>query len=72
MRGDGGIDRWLQLVEAQAAAAAGRRSEPDTMAVLLETSKGDIVLDLYVDDCPSACKNFLKLCKCVFLAGVCR
>ena len=42
------------------------------MAVLLETSKGDIVLDLYVDDCPSACKNFLKLCKCVFLAGVCR
>jgi len=35
------------------------------MAVLLETSKGDIVIDLYVDDCPMACKNFLKLCKCV-------
>jgi peptidyl-prolyl cis-trans isomerase-like 4 len=35
------------------------------MAVLLETSKGDIVLDLYVDECPNTCKNFLKLCKCV-------
>lgn len=35
------------------------------MAVLLETSKGDIVIDLHVDDCPNTCRNFLKLCKCV-------
>lgn len=34
------------------------------MAVLLETSKGDMVLDLFVDECPTACKNFLKLAKC--------
>ncbi|KAF6254558.1 peptidylprolyl isomerase-like protein [Scenedesmus sp. NREL 46B-D3] len=33
------------------------------MAVLLETSKGDIVIDLYVDETPNTCKNFLKLCK---------
>lgn len=33
------------------------------MAVLLETSKGDIVIDLLTDQCPVACKNFLKLCK---------
>ncbi|GMH42318.1 hypothetical protein BSKO_10237 [Bryopsis sp. KO-2023] len=33
------------------------------MAVLLETSKGDIVIDLFVDDCPRTCLNFLKLCK---------
>lgn len=33
------------------------------MAVLLETSKGDMVVDLYTDDCPLACRNFLKLCK---------
>ena len=33
------------------------------MAVLLETSRGDIVVDLLVDDAPVACKNFLKLCK---------
>ncbi len=33
------------------------------MAVLLETSKGDMVVDLYVDDCPKTAKNFLKLCK---------
>lgn len=33
------------------------------MAVLLETSVGDLVIDLYVDDCPNTAKNFLKLCK---------
>ena len=33
------------------------------MSVLLETSKGDIVIDLHWEDCPIACKNFLKLCK---------
>ncbi|QDZ19186.1 cyclophilin-type peptidyl-prolyl cis-trans isomerase [Chloropicon primus] len=33
------------------------------MAVLLETSKGDVVVDLLVDEAPLACKNFLKLCK---------
>ena len=34
------------------------------MAVLLETSKGDLVIDLYTDECPVASSNFLKLCKC--------
>ena len=33
------------------------------MAVLLETSKGDIVIDLLCEDAPVAAKNFLKLCK---------
>jgi len=33
------------------------------MAVLLETSKGDLVVDLYVDDAPKTCLNFIKLCK---------
>jgi len=33
------------------------------MAVILETSLGDLVVDLYVEDCPMAAKNFLKLCK---------
>eukprot|EP00884_Botryococcus_braunii_P005430 jgi/Botrbrau1/14889/Bobra.0248s0008.1 len=33
------------------------------MAVLLETSRGDLVLDLYVDEAPLASRNFLKLCK---------
>ncbi|GLI66761.1 hypothetical protein VaNZ11_010727, partial [Volvox africanus] len=33
------------------------------MAVLLETSKGDIVIDLLTDDCPITTKNFIKLCK---------
>ncbi|KAK3241633.1 cytochrome P450 monooxygenase 59, partial [Cymbomonas tetramitiformis] len=33
------------------------------MAVLIETSKGDIVIDLFVEECPVACKNFLSLCK---------
>lgn len=33
------------------------------MSVLLITSLGEIVIDLYVDDCPKACTNFIKLCK---------
>lgn len=35
------------------------------MAVLLETSKGDLVVDLFTDECPLTTRNFLKLCKCV-------
>ncbi|KAG9807626.1 hypothetical protein KCU77_g21296, partial [Aureobasidium melanogenum] len=33
------------------------------MSVLLETSAGDITIDLYVDEAPKTCENFLKLCK---------
>jgi peptidyl-prolyl cis-trans isomerase-like 4 len=33
------------------------------MAVVLETSYGDLVIDLYTKQCPKATKNFLKLCK---------
>lgn len=33
------------------------------MSVLLETSVGDIVIDLDTDSCPKTCENFLKLCK---------
>ncbi|KAI0065808.1 cyclophilin-like protein [Artomyces pyxidatus] len=33
------------------------------MSLLLETSLGDIVIDLEVDACPKTCENFLKLCK---------
>ncbi|KAJ1989713.1 Peptidyl-prolyl cis-trans isomerase-like 4 [Coemansia spiralis] len=33
------------------------------MSVLLETSVGDLVIDLYTDEAPLTCKNFLKLCK---------
>ncbi|KAI1336681.1 cyclophilin-like domain-containing protein [Xylariaceae sp. FL0016] len=33
------------------------------MSVLLETSAGDIVIDLLLDYAPKECENFLKLCK---------
>ncbi|KAL1975380.1 hypothetical protein VTN31DRAFT_3772 [Thermomyces dupontii] len=33
------------------------------MSVLLETSLGDLVIDLLVDVAPKQCENFLKLCK---------
>ncbi|KAL8336614.1 hypothetical protein RB601_000431 [Gaeumannomyces tritici] len=33
------------------------------MAVILETSAGDIIIDLLVDHAPKLCENFLKLCK---------
>ena len=34
-----------------------------TMSVLLETSKGDLVVDLFTEEAPRASMNFLKLCK---------
>ncbi|KAK3110013.1 Peptidyl-prolyl cis-trans isomerase-like 4 [Teratosphaeriaceae sp. CCFEE 6253] len=33
------------------------------MSVLLETSAGDITIDLLVKDAPKCCENFVKLCK---------
>jgi peptidyl-prolyl cis-trans isomerase-like 4 len=39
------------------------------MSVLLETSAGEIVIDLFVDEAPLACKNFLKLCKIKYYHG---
>lgn len=36
---------------------------PSIMSVLLETSVGDLVIDLEVDACPKTCENFLKLCR---------
>lgn len=33
------------------------------MSVLLETSAGDITVDLFTADAPKSCENFLKLCK---------
>ncbi|KAG2208234.1 hypothetical protein INT47_006089 [Mucor saturninus] len=33
------------------------------MSVLIETSLGDLVIDLYTDECPRTTLNFLKLCK---------
>ncbi len=39
------------------------------MAVMLETSRGDMVIDLFTEDCPLTTKNFLKLCKYVTLSA---
>ncbi|EDO44008.1 predicted protein [Nematostella vectensis] len=36
------------------------------MSVILETTVGDIVVDLFTDERPRACLNFLKLCKIKF------
>ena len=33
------------------------------MSVILETSKGDIVIDLFTELCPRTTQNFLKLCQ---------
>ena len=33
------------------------------MSVLIQTTVGDVTVDLNVDDCPNACRNFLQLCK---------
>ncbi|KAL0306140.1 UNVERIFIED_CONTAM: Peptidyl-prolyl cis-trans isomerase CYP59 [Sesamum radiatum] len=39
------------------------------MSVMIVTSLGDIVMDLFTDRCPLTCKNFLKLCKIKYYNG---
>ncbi|KDP25100.1 hypothetical protein JCGZ_22635 [Jatropha curcas] len=39
------------------------------MSVLITTSLGDIVVDLFTEKCPLTCKNFLKLCKIKYYNG---
>lgn len=39
------------------------------MSVLLETSLGDIVIDLFWEKAPLASKNFIKLCKIKYYNG---
>jgi peptidyl-prolyl cis-trans isomerase-like 4 len=41
------------------------------MSVLLETSLGDLTLDLYTSQAPKACLNFLKLCKLKYFNDCC-
>lgn len=38
------------------------------MSVMLETSLGDLIIDLEVDKCPRTCENFIKLCKLKYYA----
>lgn len=40
------------------------------MSVLIETSLGDIVIDVYVDDVPRTAQNFLSLCRTKYYNGV--
>ncbi|KAL8469486.1 hypothetical protein ACS0TY_032362 [Phlomoides rotata] len=39
------------------------------MSVMIVTSLGDIVMDLFTDRCPLTCKNFIKLCKIKYYNG---
>jgi peptidyl-prolyl cis-trans isomerase-like 4 len=40
------------------------------MSVILETSLGDIVIDLFTEECPKSTRNFLKLCKIKYYNNV--
>ncbi|KAL3364880.1 hypothetical protein AABB24_013579, partial [Solanum stoloniferum] len=39
------------------------------MSVMIVTSLGELVIDLFTDRCPLTCKNFLKLCKIKYYNG---
>jgi len=86
------LERWLRCRSTTPIRASTRlvtcdqcrtcplppsHGPPLVMSVLLETSLGDIVIDLEVDACPKTCENFLKLCKVyyynlnAFFNGVC-
>ncbi|CDY30664.1 BnaC06g10280D [Brassica napus] len=33
------------------------------MSVIIGTTVGDLLIDLFIEKCPKTCLNFLKLCK---------
>jgi cyclophilin family peptidyl-prolyl cis-trans isomerase len=39
------------------------------MSILLETSLGDLVIDLFHEQCPKTCFNFIRLCMLKKLNG---
>lgn len=43
-------------------------SPSPAMSVMLETSLGELVIDLETERCPRTCENFLKLCKIKYYA----
>jgi hypothetical protein len=45
-----------------------KTTKTDTMSVMLETSLGDLIIDLETERCPRTCENFLKLCKMKYYA----
>lgn len=64
-RGQSTIQRAGELVSAFSSAAAVPLPR---MSVMLETSLGELVIDLEVERCPRTCENFLKLCKIKYYA----
>ena len=38
-------------------------SDSNTMSVVIETTQGDLTVDLFLKERPKTCLNFLKLCK---------
>ncbi|KAK2508230.1 hypothetical protein MC885_011258 [Smutsia gigantea] len=65
-RGGGLRGAWWDCPEGRDRTCRGRgqnRGGAGAMAVLLETTLGDVVIDLYTEERPRACLNFLKLCK---------
>ena len=51
---------------SHASCLAHVHAEIITMSILLETTFGDVVIDLDVDGSPSLCRNVLKLTKARF------
>ncbi|KAL9545648.1 hypothetical protein MBANPS3_007051 [Mucor bainieri] len=47
----------------ESSASADRLRRVLKASVLIETSLGDLVIDLYTEECPKTTLNFLKLCK---------
>jgi len=51
------------LSSCSALVSHGGGLSSTKMSVLVETSLGNLVIDLFYEECPTAAKNFLKLCK---------
>lgn len=64
------IDQMRPLVEAELARRAAEAEKDDLPRVLLKTTRGDVVIELFEDDQPNLVANFLTLVSRQFYDGL--
>lgn len=70
---NGALSVWqaaMLLIVVGCAVSAGKASAEDRPQVLLKTSKGDVLIELYEDEAPNTVANFISLVERKYYNGL--